>query len=122
MTQFDDRIADALDADDRAFLDSLDQKRGMFTQMGDVLSGPLGGWAKLMFIVSLILGIALIFAGWQFFTATSQTGMIRWGLVTLALLMFQGFTKEWFFARMNMLTILREVKRAELRLSMHREA
>ena len=122
MTQFDDRIAGALDADDRAFLDSLDQKRGMFTQMGDVLSGPLGGWAKLMFVVSLILGIALFFSGWQFFTATSQTGMIRWGLITLALLMFQGFTKEWFFARMNMLTILREVKRAELRLSMHREA
>ena len=31
------------DADDRAFLASLDDERGMFRQLGDSMGGPLGG-------------------------------------------------------------------------------
>ena len=121
MTRIDDTIGEALDADDRAFLERLDRERGLFTQLGDVMAGPLGGWAKLMFAVSLVLGAGMLFAGWQFFTAQGDAELTRWGLITLAILLLQGFAKEWFFARMNMLTILREIKRAELRIAMNRD-
>ena len=49
MTEIDNRIRGALDEDDKAFLASLDQERGMFTQMGDVLAG---------------LTVALLARGW----------------------------------------------------------
>ena len=117
MNTIDDRIRGALDDDDRAFLASLDQGRGMASQMGDVLTGPLGGWSKLIFTVAIILGFALVFSAFRFFTAPDQAATLWWGLVTLGLLMMQGFIKDWLFSRMNVLSILREVKRLQLQVA-----
>ena len=117
MNTIDDRIHSALDDDDRAFLASLDQGRGMASQMGGVLTGPLGGWSKLIFTVAIILGFALVFSAFRFFTAPDQTATLWWGLVTLGLLMMQGFIKDWLSSRMNVLSMLREVKRLQLQVA-----
>lgn len=117
MTYTDDRIAAALDDDDKAFLASLDKDRGMFSQIGDVLTGPLGGWSKLIFAVAFVLGFVLIYAAWRFFTADASDAMLWWGMITLGVLMMQGFIKEWFYNRMNMLSVLREVKRLQLQVA-----
>ena len=118
MTDTDDRIRGALDEDDKAFLASLDQDRGMFTQMGDVLAGPLGGWSKLIFAVAVVMGFALVYCGWRFFTAGTSEEILWWGLVTLGALMMQGLIKEWFYSRMNLLSTLRELKRVQLQVAM----
>ena len=117
MTEFDDRLRAALDAGDEAFLQELDEGRGMFAQIGDTLSGPLGGWAKLIFFVALVLGFGLLYAVWQLFTVETDRELFIWVTATLALLMAQGFVKQWFFERMNLMTILRELKRIELRVA-----
>lgn len=117
MTEFDTRLRAALDADDEAFLRELDTDRGMFAQIGDTLSGPLGGWAKLIFAVAVALGIALFVAIWQMLIADTDRQLFIWVAVTLGLLMAQGFVKQWFFERMNLMTILRELKRVELRIA-----
>ena len=44
--------------------------------------------------------------------------MIGWGLTTIGLLVMQGFLKEWMFARMNMLTVLAEVKRLQVQVAL----
>ena len=121
MSNVDERITSALDEDDREFLASLDEGRGMFTQIGDVLTGPLGGWSKLIMVVAIVLGVALLYSGWQFFTASATDDYIWWGLVTLALLMMQGFIKEWFYNRMNMISILRELKRLQVQIALSAE-
>ncbi len=121
MTDIDNRIRGALDADDEAFLARLDEGRGMFSQMGDVLAGPLGGWAKLIFAFAIPIGIAVVYCGYRFFTAPGMDQAAWWGLVTLALLIMQGFIKEWFYARMNMLSVLREVKRLQLQVALLEE-
>lgn len=117
MTDIDDRIRDVLDEDDRKFLDQLEADRGLWRQIGDSLTGPMGGWAKLIFAVSFLLGIALIYSGWRFFTADAVGDQVTWGLLALAVLMAQGFAKDWFFSRMNMLNILREVKRLQWQIA-----
>ncbi|WP_340589431.1 DUF6768 family protein [Erythrobacter alti] len=118
MTDIDDRIGAALDADDRAFLEKLDDGRGLFRQIGDSLNGPLGGWAKLMFAVTFVIGIALVYFVWQLVTADSLEETILWATATLTGLIMQGFLKQWFFSRMNMIAILRELKRLELQIAM----
>ena len=118
MTDIDNRIRGALDDDDRAFLASLDEGRGLFTQVGDVLTGPLGGWAKLMFVVTFFLAVATIYAIWQLFTVEGTRETILWATGVLIGFIATGFTKDWFFSRMNMLTVLREVKRVELQLAL----
>ena len=118
MTDFDDRIRGALDADDKAFLDTLEEDRGMFRQMGDAMGGALGGWARLMMVMAFVIGIAVLYTFYRMLTANSLDDRIMWGVLSLATLIMQGFLKEWMFARMNMLNVLREVKRLQLQVAM----
>ena len=118
MNSHDERIAAALDADDRAFLDSLETDRGMFQQIGDSWHGPLGGWAKFSFAIAIAIGIGLAYSFYRALTADGTDGILGWGLTCIALLIMQGFLKEWMFARMNMLTLLREVKRLQVQVAM----
>jgi len=118
MTDTDDTIAKALDADDRAFLDTLEEDRGLFRQLGDSWQGPLGGWAKLVFAFAVVLGGLLLYTIWQVAHTRDPIEHTLWAIVALAVLIVQGFIKEWMFARMNMLTILREVKRLQVQVAM----
>ncbi|MEP3050572.1 MAG: DUF6768 family protein [Erythrobacter sp.] len=122
MTTTDNRIAEALSDDDRAFLDELERERGMFEQIGDTLSGPLGGWAKFIFVIAFTLGIAMAYAAWQLFHATEIRETILWSVGLLAMLTAQGFIKEWFYNRMNMFVILREVKLLQVQVAILNEA
>lgn len=118
MTDIDDTIRAGLDADDRAFLDSLDDGRGMFRQLGDSLGGPLGGWAKLAFGLTFVLGIGLLFSVWNMFTADGTRDLILWATATIVLINAQGFLKQWLFNRMSLFTILRDVKRLQVQVAM----
>lgn len=115
----DTRIADNLNDDDWAFLESLDQDRGMFQQIGDSWKGPLGGWAKLVFGFTVVLGFVFLFVIWQVAHSTDNV-MVHalWAIAGVALLVILGFAKEWMFARMNMLTILREVKKLQVQVAL----
>jgi hypothetical protein len=118
----DDRITDALSDDDRAFLDSLEEDRGMFQQIGDTWKGPLGGWAKLIFGVTVLLGFLFVFVMWKVATSTDNyVAHTLWAISGVALLVILGFAKEWMFARMNMLTVLREIKRLRIEVALLRE-
>ncbi len=122
MSDIDAKIRGTLDADDREFLKQLDQgDRGLFTQIGDVLTGPLASWAKLIFAVASVLGVFLLYAAWRFFTSEGGDDLLRWGLILLGGLTMQGFIKEWLYSRMNMLAILRELKRLQLLVAMREE-
>ena len=115
----DTRIAEQMSDDDWAFLESLEGDRGMFQQIGDSWKGPMGGWAKIIFAVTVILGFVLLFVIWQAAT-TTQHPIVHalWAIAGVAVLVMTGFAKEWMFARMNMLTILREIKRLQVQVAL----
>jgi hypothetical protein len=113
----DNRIAEALSDDDRAFLASLDAERGLFTQIGDSMGGPMGGWARIVFATAVLLGLAMLYLGFRTIAAASYDEAMGWGLGLVGVLLLQGFVKDWLFQRMNMLTILRELKRVQLEVA-----
>ncbi|MFA9201363.1 MAG: DUF6768 family protein [Cypionkella sp.] len=117
MTDIDERIRAGLDADDRAFLASLDD-RGLFRQLGDSLGGPLGGWAKLTFAKTFLLSGLMFYSAWRLFGATEPRELALWATATVVLVMAIGFLKDWLFSRMNMFTILREVKRLQVQVAL----
>ena len=117
MTDFDDRLRTALDADDEAFLSELESERGMFAQIGDTFSGPLGGWAKLIFVILFPMSAFMLYAVWQMFTVEGPRELILWSVGALAGAIAVGLVKQWFFERMNLMAILRELKRIELRIA-----
>jgi len=118
MMDPDNRIAAALDSDDHAFLASLESDRGMFQQIGDSMRGPLGGWAKFSFAIAIAVGVTLAYAFYRAITADGTDALLGWGLFCIALLIMQGFLKEWMFARMNMLTLLSEIKRLQVQVAL----
>jgi len=117
----DTRIRDALSEDDQAFLDSLEEERGMFRQIGDAWKGPMGGWAKLIFGFTVAIGLLFVFVLWQVIHTLEPIAHTLWAISGVALLVILGFAKEWMFNRMNMLTILREIKRLQLEVALLRE-
>lgn len=121
MTQIDDRIRNALDEDDRAFLASLESDRGLFRQLGDSWQGPMGGWAKFAFAISVVFGALMLGAIWKVVHTSNAVEHTLWAIALLAVLMMLGFLKQWMFERMNMLTILREVKRLQVQVAMLQE-
>lgn len=121
MTNIDDRIRGALNEDDRQFLASLDEERGLFAQVGDTLTGPLGGWAKLVFVVTALIFAATVYALLQMLNADSTRDIVLWATAVIVGFMATGFTKDWFFSRMNMLTVLREIKKMQLQIAMLNE-
>ncbi|MEO0420044.1 MAG: DUF6768 family protein [Pseudomonadota bacterium] len=113
---------DAMSDDDWAFLESLDDDRGMFQQIGDTWKGPLGGWAKLIFGFTVVMGLLFLFVLWQAASTTDHPIIhALWAIAGVAVLVIMGFAKEWMFARMNMLTVLREIKRVQLEVVSLRE-
>jgi hypothetical protein len=118
LTDIDERIGAALDDDDRAFLASLDDRRGLFLQIGDSLGGPLGGWAKLVFALTFVLSFVMVYAAWRMFAATDLREVVLWATATIVLVMSVGFLKDWLFSRMNMFFILREVKRLQVQVAL----
>jgi len=118
MTTTDDIITDALNDDDRAFLARLDDERGLFTQVGDVLSGPLAGWTRLIFVVTFFMSMATIYAIYMAFTVEGTRELTLWTAGAVVGFVATGFTKDWFFSRMNMLNILREVKRLQVQVAL----
>ena len=121
MTNIDDRIRGALDEDDQAFLEALQEDRGMFRQIGDSMTGPLGGWAKVVFGFAILIGLAMLWVVRNLVVSTEVDQATFWAVVLTGTLVVQGFIKEWLFARMNMLTILREIKRLQLQVAMLEE-
>ncbi len=120
MTEFDKTLTGALDADDEAFLRKLDEERGLFAQIGDTMAGPLGGWARLAAFNSVLLTVIMAVAVWQMFVAGTDRLLILWATAALASLIAQAMLKQWFFERMNFISLRRELKRLELRI-VHKE-
>ncbi len=117
MAQFEERLKGALDADDVAFLRKLDDERGLFAQIGDTMAGPLGGWTKLVVFNSTLLVIFMVVAVSLAIMAQTDRDLILWSAAALAALFVQGMLKQWFFERMNLVSVLRELKRIELRIA-----
>lgn len=117
MTDFDRRLGAALDADDTAFLKSLDSDRGLFAQMGDTMAGPLGGWTRLVFGATILLAAGLFASLYMLLTAEGVRPTILWATAVIALLFAQGMAKQWLFERINLLAVLKQLKRIELRLA-----
>lgn len=116
MTDFDDRLRASLSIDDEEFLKNLEGERGLFTQLFDTLRGPMGLWTGFGFALTLIFAGLGFYCAYQVFLAVETRDLILWA--TGVILSFNGVSmlKMWMFNRMNMLAILREVKRLELRI------
>ncbi|MFN3816894.1 DUF6768 family protein [Brevundimonas sp.] len=117
MTQDADRLRAALEADDEAFLNRLDKERGLFAQIGETFRGPMRTMTVAANVVVLIATAVGLWAVWKMFGAASTRDLILWAAAAWAAWTLQIGIKQWIWSRMNTLSILREIKRMELRMA-----
>ncbi|MEL6364886.1 MAG: DUF6768 family protein [Pseudomonadota bacterium] len=117
MSEFDSDIRRALDADDEAFLRDLEDGRGLFTQMGSTFRGPMGGWTAFGFLVILIATGFGLFGVYKIVTTNEIVPLVRWTAAAAAAWAVQVALKQWVYDRMNTLSILRELKKIEMRIA-----
>ncbi len=116
MTKFDDQLGAALNADDKAFLDDLENGRGLFDQLGATLHGPMRFWSYIVGISTFVFFLFALYCGWQAFQAEQVRETILWSAGFLTLFQAIGLLKMWMFDRMNLLSLLAEMKKIELRV------
>ena len=116
MRDLDELIDEALDAEERELLRTLDEP-GFFRQALGVFSGPTGWMSMVMMFWQAVLFIAGVWAAWRFFVATDPVTQLRWGLPAMLLLIFAGMLKMALIPRMESNRLLRELKRVELQIA-----
>ncbi|QTD54700.1 DUF6768 family protein [Parasphingorhabdus cellanae] len=117
MTKFDDKLDATLSAEDKAFLQDLENGRGLFEQLGATLQGPMRFWSYLITIITFFVAMGAFYSGWRAFNAVDTREIILWSTGVILLFMMVGFSKNWIFQRMNLLSVLSELKALELRIS-----
>lgn len=121
MSNTDEKIRAALDSDDQAFLDGLDEERGIFRQYGDTFSGSMRWLVVAVNIIIFAVSALGIYAIWGFLNAQGTDSLIKWAALGWVAWTLQIALKNWLWDRMNMLSILREVKRLQVQVAILRE-
>ena len=116
MRDLDQMIDEALDAEERELLRTLDEP-GFFKQVFGVFQGPTGWMSIVMMFWQAALFIAGVWAAWHFFGATDQVSQLRWGLPGMLLLIFAAMLKMALVPRLESNRVMRELKRIELQLA-----
>ncbi len=116
MQDIDRMIDEALDAEERELLRTLDEP-GFFTQAFGVFSGPTGWVSTVMMFWQVAMFIAGAWAAWRFFEANDPVTQLRWGLPAMLLLIFAGMLKMALVPRMESNRVMRQVKMLELQMA-----
>ncbi|MEP1447993.1 MAG: DUF6768 family protein [Paraglaciecola sp.] len=117
MTNINQKILEALKEDKAANEFSEEQANAL-----QLIMQSFKGTFRLTFIV--VVTLQLIFAGIAFYCAyqlvnESEIGIkINWLAGTLSAVMAFAIARLWFFMELNRLSIIREIKRVELQVSL----
>lgn len=117
MTDLDSRLRAALTEEDDAFLDSLEKDRGLFAQIGESFRGPMRTMTVIANVAVLIATAIGLWSVWQMFEADTTRALILWAGAAWAAWTLQIGLKQWIWSRIQTLSVLRELKRLELRLA-----
>ena len=116
MTDFDQKIKEALDDETNALLADLDEQ-GLFGQLGGLFKGKMAWFSVVTFIIGTIVTFAGLYAAWQFIIAGEVQSMLRWAALAWALFQTQMMLKLWSWMRMETNRNIRETKRLELQIA-----
>lgn len=72
--------------------------------------------STFMFVLSFVFFAVAVWAAVRFYRADAVMDQLRWGGLSLLLILMVSFIKIWFWLEMHTNRVLREVKRVELLL------
>jgi len=118
MTDFDDKIRQALDQEDAELLLQHEVDAPLHEQLIDLYRGRLR-WLNIgATLGTFALFAFLIVLGYEFFQAEETQEMIAWATAFVTCFVWLALMKLWFWLEMHKNAVTREIKRLELQLAM----
>ncbi|MDT8437595.1 MAG: DUF6768 family protein [Wenzhouxiangellaceae bacterium] len=98
-------------------IDALpDDDGGLFGMLRRVFVGGLKRWAAYAMALTLVFLVLTVWCVWQVVTLDAASDRLLWGLGALFGFHAMSMLKLWFFMEMNRNSVLREIKRVEVKL------
>ena len=118
MSDIDEKILEALNQEDKEAMDSYGEELGFFGLVAESFRGKLKSIVIAVFILVLVFAVILVYSTFHFFSAEDIAAKLNWLAVGLTALIVIGLLRLWYFMELNRLSIVREVKRLELQISL----
>lgn len=115
MSQFDDKVRRAIEAEDEYSITSVDEP--IFRELRDTFRGRKAWMTIYVFVFTMIFTVLFALCLWKFLTLDPGRAKLEYGLGVLLFALFIAMLKIWYYMLLNRNSVLRELKRVELRLS-----
>ena len=118
MSDIDKKILEALSAEDKEVMDSYGKELGLFGLMKESFRGKLKAMVIPVFLFMLMFAALLVYCTINFFSVEDIGTKLNWLAIGLTALIALGLLRLWYWMELNRLSIVREVKRLELQVSL----
>lgn len=118
MSKLDDRILEAMSNEDRDLLETYTRQPGFFTMLLEPFRGSFGPIVLPAIVLMLAALGTLVYSAFRFFPEPDLLTKLNWLAIGLAMLIIVGFLRMWYFQEVSRLSVIREVKRLELQISL----
>jgi hypothetical protein len=118
MSNIDDKILEALSAEDKEVMASYGKELGLFGLMAESFRGKLGVATIAVFIMMLAFALVLVYSAINFFSVEEIAPKLNWLAIALTALIVVALARLWYWMELIHLSIIREVKRPELHVSL----
>ena len=115
MNEIDKKIRLALNAEDQKILDKFGDEHGIITMVADSFKGKQWWFAVGMWVFGLLAFVVMIYCGLKYFATEDLKSSLNWALGILLCAMGIVIVKIGSWQQLQMQTLLREIKRLELR-------
>lgn len=118
MNDIDSKIFEALNSEDKEILDSYGAELGLFELMAQSFRGKMKAVVIPAFVFMLVFAVMLIYSTINFFSVEDIGARLQWLAIGLTALIVIGLLRLWYWMELNRLSVIREVKRLELQISL----
>jgi len=116
MTELDDRITKALEAEDRVLMEQLGEQN-FLDQFGGIFRGRTGWVSRTAWAFGMASLLIAFYAAWKFATGDSVISVVHWGGLAWLAFTAEMMIEQWSWARMETNRTTREIKRLELQMA-----
>ena len=116
MSDIDEKIRNALVAEDQKAIDEIDDGAGLFELIGLTFKGKQAWMTYYMYFLGLVVATALVYFVIEYLGAADIKTSLSWALLILGCLFMITLIKILSWQQIQKAELLREIKRLEMRI------
>ncbi len=116
MSDIDEKIRNALAAEDQKAIDEIDDGAGVFELVGLTFKGKQAWVTYYMYFLGLVVTGVFVYAIMQYLGTTDIKESLNWALLIVGCLFIINLIKVLGWQQLQKAELMREIKRLEMRI------